>query len=288
MIRSLSICPLAKPEATKIVVSTLSSADDELDCARPPAGFEGIDVRLLRHEANRLLSETSDLRASTMVVHPHADALDGLTASSTAAEIAMHEGGGGGLETAARAEQRLVEAGEVAALNYARNRWLESIMPSDEVQPLAFYPFCLPPGGIDYQTMPWFSVQLIRRSELAAARDEWCRMLGMTQDEYDAFGAPNKRVARRRHLVNVAAPELFELFLDVRCGTVPCEEVADAAAWRRAARRCAERERARARAEDQAADQEQPVGQVKPLGGADDSAATCPLSAALRLMGATS
>ena len=101
--------------------------------------------------------------------------------------------------------------------------------------------------------MPWF--QLIRRAELAEAREEWCRTLGMSQAEYDASGAPDQRIARRRHLVNAAAPQLTELFLAVRQGHVPDGSLGggggggggggDADAWRRAAQRCAEREASR-------------------------------------------
>ena len=252
MIRSYTICPLAKPEATKIAVSTsglgsnsLAAGIELVNVLNPPPGFEMVDVQLLREEAELLLSDSGDLRASTMVVHPYAVSLDSLTAMSTGYEVALYDEAGGlsileppPLMGGASED----ELGAAAALSYARNRWLEKIMPSAEVQPIAFYPFFLSPNGLEYQTMPWFSVQLIRRSELAAARGEWCRMLGMTQDEYDASGEPHKRIAHRRHLVNLAAPKLTELFLEVRQGEVPCEESADAPAWRRAAKRCAERE----------------------------------------------
>ena len=59
--------------------------------------------------------------------------------------------------------------------------------------------------------------------------------------EYDASGAPDQRLARRRHLVNAAAPQLTELFLEVRDGSLGGGG-GDAAAWRRAAVRCAESE----------------------------------------------
>lgn len=122
-------------------------------------------------------------------------------------------------------------------------------MPSFEVQPLPFYPFFLSTQGLEYQTMPWFSIQLIRRAELAGAREEWCRTLGMSEAEYDASGAPDQRVARRRHLVNAAAPQLTELFLEVRKGQLPDGSLGggggDAPAWRRAAQRCAECEASR-------------------------------------------
>ena len=127
------------------------------------------------------------------------------------------------------------------------------VMPSFDVQPLPFYPFFLATQGLEYQTMPWF--QLIRRAELAEAREEWCRTLGMSQAEYDASGAPDQRIARRRHLVNAAAPQLTELFLAVRQGHVPDGSLGggggggggggDADAWRRAAQRCAECEASR-------------------------------------------
>ena len=75
----------------------------------------------------------------------------------------------------------------------------------------------------------------------------------MSQEEYDASGAPDQRIARRRHLVNAAAPQLTELFLEVRQGHVPGGggggggggDADVAAAWRRAAQRCAECEAAR-------------------------------------------
>ena len=50
--------------------------------------------------------------------------------------------------------------------------------------------------------------------------------------EYDASGAPDQRLARRRHLVNAAAPQLTELFLEVRDGSLGGGG-GDAAAWRR-------------------------------------------------------
>ena len=70
------------------------------------------------------------------------------------------------------------------------------------------------------------------------------------QAEYDASGAPDQRIARRRHLVNAAAPQLTELFLEVRQGHVPGGSLGgggggDADAWRRAAQRCAESEASR-------------------------------------------
>lgn len=84
-----------------------------------------------------------------------------------------------------------------------------------QVQPIPFYPFYLAAAGVEYQTMPWFSIQLIRRAELAAARTEWCAMIGVSTEEYDE-GEKDSRVARRRHAVNAAAPELTELFLEAR------------------------------------------------------------------------
>ena len=97
---------------------------------------------------------------------------------------------------------------------------LRPIDPSriDQVQPIPFYPFYLSAAGVEYQTMPWFSVQLIRRDELADARDEWCGMIGVSTEEYDEgendSGRVLSRVARRRHAVNAAASELTELFLE--------------------------------------------------------------------------
>ena len=76
----------------------------------------------------------------------------------------------------------------------------------------------------------------------------------MSQEEYDASGAPDQRIARRRHLVNAAAPQLTELFLEVRQGHVPdggggggggSGDADVAAAWRRAAQRCADCEATR-------------------------------------------
>ena len=65
-----------------------------------------------------------------------------------------------------------------------------------QVQPIPFYPFYLSAAGVEYQTMPWFSVQLIRRTELAAARDEWCAMIGVSAEEYDkGEGEKDSRVA---------------------------------------------------------------------------------------------
>ena len=70
------------------------------------------------------------------------------------------------------------------------------------MQPIPFYPFYLSAAGVEYQT-----------AELAAARDEWCSMIGVSTEEYDE-GEKDGRVARRRHAVNAAAPELTELFLE--------------------------------------------------------------------------
>jgi len=200
-----------------------------------------VDVRLLREEANLLLADSSDLRASTMVVHPYADGLDASTAKFTGSEVAMYDKANS-VSASHNSGESDDESADASALNYALHRWLVKLMPSDEVQPMVFYPFFLSANGLQFQTMPWFSIQLIRRSELAAARDEWTGMLGMTQREYDAPGAPDKRIAKRRHLVNIAAPKLTDLFLEARQGDVPCADSADASAWRRAAKRCAERE----------------------------------------------
>jgi hypothetical protein len=197
-----------------------------------------IDARLLRAEAVLLLAG-DDLRASTMVVHPHARALDGLTATFTGSD-----GEDGSGSSGAAFDEELAAA---VAANYAQVRWLQKVMPSDDVQPIPFPSFFLSRSGrVEYQTMPWFSIQLIRRAELAAARGEWCEMLGMTQAEYDEAGR-NPRVAKRRHAVNAAAPALTELFLEVRRGDLPRsgaekQPAADAGAWRQAAQRCAERE----------------------------------------------
>lgn len=243
MIRSCTICPLAEPDTTKIVVSAsglkdwLFLTDDLLENIRPP-GFEMVDERLLREEAALLLSGDAGFRASTMIVHPYALKLDGMTAAFTEAEFLADDSA----SSVSLGTEEEMSAAVVA--NYERNRWLQKIMPSDEVQPLPFYPFFLSRNGIEFQTMPWFSVQLIRRSELAAARGVWCRKLGMTEEEYDESGQ-NPRVARRRHLVNAAAPELTELFLDVRRGDLPDSSAELTKKWRQTAERCAEREELR-------------------------------------------
>ena len=63
---------------------------NQLALPLPPPGFEMVDARLLRREAELLLSDGA-ARASTMVVHPHAAALDGLTAGSAQAQAAFEE-----------------------------------------------------------------------------------------------------------------------------------------------------------------------------------------------------
>ena len=138
-----------------MVVSTsgLLSYDDQLDgdadgddsgvlaLPLPPPGFEMVDARLLRREAELLLSDGA-ARASTMVVHPHAAALDGLTAGSAQAQAAFEEaeeeeeeGGGSGGAVVPLDDAALDALADATMADRARNRWLEKVHPSPSPNP---------------------------------------------------------------------------------------------------------------------------------------------------------
>ena len=222
-----------------------------------------VDARLLRREAELLLSDGA-ARASTMVVHPHAAALDGLTAGSAQAQAAFEaeeeeEGGGSGGAVVPLDDAALDALADATMADRARNRWLEKVhpnpnpnpkvvpsfevhpkpspspnphqvMPSFDVQPLPFYPFFLATQGLEYQTMPWFSIQLIRRAELAEAREEWCRTLGMSQEGQHGQSAPlGSAPARLLRLLRARLAALGSLALPGRGLTTGCPATASGA-----------------------------------------------------------
>ena len=137
-----------------MVVSTsgLLSYEDQLDgdadgddsgvlaLPLPPPGFEMVDARLLRREAELLLSDGA-ARASTMVVHPHAAALDGLTAGSAQAKAAFEaeeeegEGGGSGGAVVPLDDAALDALADATMADRARNRWLEKVHPNPSPNP---------------------------------------------------------------------------------------------------------------------------------------------------------
>ena len=112
---------------------------NQLALPLPPPGFEMVDARLLRREASLLLSDGA-ARASTMVVHPHAAALDGLTAGSAKAKAAFEaeaeeEGGGSGGAVVPLDDAALDALADATMADRARNRWLEKVHPSPSPNP---------------------------------------------------------------------------------------------------------------------------------------------------------
>ena len=103
-----------------------------------------VDARLLRREAELLLSDGA-ARASTMVVHPHAAALDSLTAGSAQAKAAFEaeeeEGGGSGGAVEPLDDAALDALADATMADRARNRWLEKVHPNPSPNPNQLMPF---------------------------------------------------------------------------------------------------------------------------------------------------